>query len=363
MNGVGSLAVDPKKSKIFRSGAYNYNMDLSNGLFVRWGETEDSKDDPIFSPVGPEILDLEISTSVLCKEDYVDKNVISDGGCKGCCDFCYKSNGVYPTHNMSFDEFKTIFHKIGRQLTQIAFGIMNIDSNPHFFKMAEYARKHDVIPNFTMHGLDNISDETIKEITRIFGAVAISYHNPEKTMDLVKRLTDAGMKQVNIHHVISEETYDKALDLIVNVKDDSRLSKLRAVVLLSLKIKGDAKRNGYHILSKNKYTALMDFISDIGTKTVGFDSCGAHRFSDYMHNKDMYYYDPMREPCESACFSAYINSLGVFYPCSFTEGEGIQSQSVLNCENFLNDIWYSDITKDFRNKLISNGRNCPVFKI
>ena len=358
------LTVVPKVSKIFMSTDYNYNMDLVSGLFTRWGKTKEDKDDPSFSPAGPEILDLEISTSVHGDGSgmYNPEELVHDGGCLGNCGFCYKSNGIYPTHNMSFESFKVIFDKMGKQLTQIAFGIMNLKTNPDFFKMARYSREHDVIPNFTMHGLDTISDDTIKEIAEIFGAVAVSYYRPEKTMDLVKRLTDAGMKQVNIHHVISEETYDKSLNLVVNVREDERLKNLRSIVLLSLKIKGDAKRNNYRVLDPNRYAALLDLIMEFSIN-VGFDSCGAHRFFEYMHNTGRYEYDRLIEPCESSCFSAYINSLGYFYPCSFTEGEGIHGQSVLGCEKFLDDIWNSDITKDFRNKLIANGRHCPVFKV
>ena len=47
--------------KIFRSKDYNFNFDLRSGLFQRWGETEE--DDPSWSPYGPEIADIEITTS------------------------------------------------------------------------------------------------------------------------------------------------------------------------------------------------------------------------------------------------------------------------------------------------------------
>ena len=40
---------------------------------------------------------------------------------------------------MTFDEFKIIFDKMPKTLTQIAFGIMDIKTNPDFFKMMEYA--------------------------------------------------------------------------------------------------------------------------------------------------------------------------------------------------------------------------------
>jgi hypothetical protein len=50
--------------KIFRSKSYNYNFDKHSGEFARWGETTD--EDPLFSPFGPEIMDIEISEGESC---------------------------------------------------------------------------------------------------------------------------------------------------------------------------------------------------------------------------------------------------------------------------------------------------------
>jgi len=47
-------------SRILRSPDYNYNFNKLDGFFARWGKT--SKDDPQFSPFGPEIADIEITT-------------------------------------------------------------------------------------------------------------------------------------------------------------------------------------------------------------------------------------------------------------------------------------------------------------
>jgi len=46
--------------KTYRSKDYNWTFDSSNGFFARWGSTFD--EDPKMSPIGPEILDLEVST-------------------------------------------------------------------------------------------------------------------------------------------------------------------------------------------------------------------------------------------------------------------------------------------------------------
>ena len=46
--------------KILKGADYNYIFNLDNGFFARWGKTKE--DDPQFSPIGPELLDIEVST-------------------------------------------------------------------------------------------------------------------------------------------------------------------------------------------------------------------------------------------------------------------------------------------------------------
>jgi hypothetical protein len=63
--------------KYFKSSNYNYRFNLNNGFFARWGKTFDH--DPPYSPFGPEIADIEIST--ICP------------GIDGIhCPYCYKAN-------------------------------------------------------------------------------------------------------------------------------------------------------------------------------------------------------------------------------------------------------------------------------
>jgi intein/homing endonuclease len=50
--------------KKFRSKDYNYNFNISNGYFERWGKTRE--DDPTWSPYGCEIMDIEISDGESC---------------------------------------------------------------------------------------------------------------------------------------------------------------------------------------------------------------------------------------------------------------------------------------------------------
>ena len=119
-----------------KSEDYNWIFNNQNGEFCRWGKTKE--DDPEFSPIGPEILDLEIST--IC-------NGIDDKPCL----HCYKSNNEFGKY-MSFETFKIIFSKMNKNLTQIAFGIGNIDANPDMWKIFQYCRDNNVIPNVTING-------------------------------------------------------------------------------------------------------------------------------------------------------------------------------------------------------------------
>jgi len=82
--------------KKFRSTEYNFTFDTVSGFFARWGKNKE--DDPSYSPYGPEILDIEVST--ICH------------GINGKpCVHCYKSNtGV--GKNMTLETFKTILDKM-----------------------------------------------------------------------------------------------------------------------------------------------------------------------------------------------------------------------------------------------------------
>ncbi len=74
------------------------------------------------------------------------------------------------------------------------------------------------------------------------------------------------------------------------------------------------------------------------------------------------YLETMADPCESKIFSYYINCHGIGFPCSFGEDieEGID---VLNCGNFIEDVWNSKIANRWRKKLIDNKRNCPIYEL
>jgi hypothetical protein len=349
---MGCKIRENEHCKLVQSPTYNYIFRKSDGLFVRWGATKE--DDPSYSPFGPEILDLEISS----------------GKCSGNCRFCYKQNGIHePEVNMTFDQFKNIFDKMPKILNQIAFGVCDSHTNPDMFKMMRYAREHGVIPNVTFNGMD-ITPTVATLASCICGAIAVSIVNKEKTYDAIQLLTNEigkpgrTLKQVNIHYVLSEETYETAFHVINDIKYDPRLKKLNAIVFLQYKPKGKNPDAFHSVSSTDQYRRLINCCEDhkVG---LGFDSCSAHLFFKAIAGR----YDEEKlkiiaEPCESNLFSFYTNCKGMAFPCSFCEGasgweEGV---SILDCDNFI-DVWNHPRFQTWRKTLLDNQRSCPVYCI
>jgi hypothetical protein len=332
-------------AKWFKSPNYSYCFNKLNGEFVRIGS--DLERDPLFSPFGPEILDLEIAS----------------GQCLGNCPHCYKCNGKGGRVNMSFETFKKVFHNIPNTLTQIAFGITDIHGNPDFFNMMGYARSHGIIPNYTCHGLD-VDRSVAARTAEICGAVAVSIVNKQRSYDSICMFTEAGMDQVNIHFVLAHETIERAKRTVDDIKSDSRLAKLNAIVFLQYKPKGKDPNMMSPIPSVEHYKDLIQYCEDAGV-SYGFDSCSAPMYmksvEDHPRAKQLIQF---AEPCESfGMFSSYINVNGDYFPCSFCEGEpGWESGlDILGCENsddFLKNIWHSQKVSKWRNKILTSNQSC-----
>jgi len=321
--------------KSVRSEEYNYLFNKENGEFIRWGRT--LQDDAVMSPFGPEILDIEIST------------VCSNG-----CSFCYKSN-TCQGRNMSFETFEKLFAKFPKNLTQIAFGIGDIDANPDIWKIFAYCREHDVVPNVTING-NRMTLESYDNLAKYCGAVAVSLYNKDVCYSAVQELVNRGMKQVNIHSLLSNETYARCWDVVHDKKSDPRLKGMNAIVFLWLKPKGI--RNTFTPLTNiTDLKKLIEFAlkSDV---SFGFDSCSAPNVLRIVaEDPKLKFMEKMIEPCESTLFSYYINVDGIGYPCSFAEG------LVAPVDVLKEDFWSAATTTEFRRKLLKECRCCPLYKL
>lgn len=346
--------------KYFLSENINNAFNTVTGYNAMWGRTKEET--PKYSPYGPFIMDLEVST-------------VCSGTDQGPCKSCYKSN-TPKGENMSFETFKIIFDKMPKTLTQIAFGVGDLNANKDLVKMFDYCRNNDhnpgVVPNITINGY-GLTDEFVDILAKYCGGIAVSlYHDKDVCYNAIERLSKAGIKQCNIHQIISMELLEKCHSLIEDAANDERLKKhLKAVMFLTLKPKG--KRNMMNIVKDvAKYKGLIDHALDIGVQ-IGFDSCSAPIFLMAMkHDKNFEKYIEMVESCESTKFSAYCNVDGVFWPCSFTEDEiGFNGVSVIDSEDFITDVWNHPNTLHFRKMLLDQDNShichdcqlCPVFSL
>lgn len=362
---------DSKAVKACASPDYNYYFNKDSGLFVRCGKTKE--DDPDYSPFGPELADIEIST--ICS------GITRSDGKKKPCPFCYKSNGP-KGKNMSLETFKKVFKNINEnnQITQIAFGVGDIDANPDMYRIFEYCRERGVVPNVTINGED-LTDTHVEHIVGLCGAVAVSRYTPKGVCyNAVQKLTEGGLKQCNIHMMISQESYDACFDLIDDCCSDPRLENLNAVVFLALKPRG--RGTAFHPLKDaSKYAALIKYAFEKRV-SIGFDSCSGPTFlkacqllveagdlqqGDYDKMKDQV------EPCESSLFSIYVDVHGMTWPCSFLEDRPgyIPVDLTKGYVSFIEEVWNGQIVKSFREKLLNTCtgglcegcRQCPEFDI
>lgn len=332
--------IDNKDSKELQSKGYNYKFNKIDGYFER--DTELS-----YSPYGPEILDLEIT---------------SGGNCLGKCDFCYKCNNITSKQiNLSMDNFKIILDKVNQynQLTQIAFGITNFYANKDFVPMMAHARSKGIIPNYTTHGLD--IDEYAAKITKqLCGAVAVSINlnnikNAYKALKSINLFNKNGMHNINIHYMLSKETYVN-IPLLLRILKENNI-QFKSIVFLQFKNKSTDK---YHSVDKDIFKDIIKLMHLFGV-SYGMDSCSAGIYLDALNDINPKLVEKQKdyiESCESSLFSSYINCKGEFFPCSFAEyGKGLD---VIKCKNFIEDIWENEKTIDFRMNLIKTTKLCKI---
>lgn len=330
------MLIETSEWRIIDKPDFHSMFNKKNGFQQVWGRTVN--DDPTHSPYGPLLFDMEISQS---------------GNCHG-CKWCYKENGNGgPTYNMGLSTFQRIMDRMPPTLNQIAFGICKVKTNPDFWAILTSCKNdYDIIPNFTIHPED-VSEDVAINVAMLCGAVAVSYHGHEATVEAVSKFVNAGIAQTNVHFVLSEESFDRAVALIQEGVDD-----VNAIVFLAYKNKGRNVGQFHSIKDPKKYKYLIELCQEnhIG---MGFDSCTYPIFKAAVGDSPMLQF---ATPCESLRESGYCNVFGQFFPCSFLEGteDWKVGLDILSCKDFLTDIWNHPKSVEFRNKSIQcNGDRCP----
>lgn len=296
------------KMTVNGSRSYSSFFDKTTGTTIRFGKTVD--DDPEACLLGPEIADIEIVSGKCPKIN--GRN----------CAFCYKNNGGETANCMKLSEFKELLDFMPRNLTQIAFGITGVRTNPEFFDMMAYARASGVVPNYTTNGVD-LDDEAIERTLDLCGRVAVSCYEGAKDLcyDTMRRVGEAAAKRgvrfpCNVHVVLSKATYGHVMDVLKDATE-KKIPNLGAIVVLRIKPVGRAAGMDCSIPFEY-YENIVKFC--IGSNVpFGFDSCGGAQVEKALKaagREDLVY---TVDRCESSRLSSYFNWKREYWSCSFCE--------------------------------------------
>ena len=348
---------DSKRFKATFNDSHTYHCFFSkaDGLNIRFGKTVD--EDPNVCELGPEILDLEVS---------VNGCVPVPGSTN--CRYCYKNNTNAKPTNMTFETFADIIHTFPINLSQIAFGITGLKTNPDLEKMFEYCRKIGIIPNVTTVGAD--MDEHMKDVLCHWcGAVAVSCYTGVKELcyKTIKELHDYAKEKynrdlhVNMHIVISEDNMPHLREVLKDIAD-KKVDGLKSVVFLRIKPKGRAAHMNCHV-SKDIYKELVAFCLD-NKISFGFDSCSATPVMEVLTEFGHPELCASCEKCESSSFSAYISGFGQYWSCSFMEGreDVIKPIDVLKY-NHSYEWWNANSVKFVRQHTNCCKQSCPWYNL
>lgn len=334
--------------------SYNCFFCKDDGFNIRFGREVD--EDVEFCALGPEILDLEIS---------VNGCVPVPGSTN--CRYCYKNNTNAKPTNMSFGTFKKIVDSFPKNLSQIAFGITGLKTNPGMSKMFQYCRDVGIIPNVTTVGAD-IDDEVLDVLCEKCGAVAVSCYTGAKELcyKTIKLIHDRAKEKfnrelhVNMHIVVSKSNMNHLKDVLKDIAE-KKVDGLKSVVLLRIKPKGRAEKMDCTV-PYSIYEELVKYCLD-NNISFGFDSCSATPVMDVLKKIGKPELCSSCESCESSKLSSYINVKGEYWSCSFAEGTNfIKPINVLEHSSTL-EWWNNDEVKKVRFCKNPACKSCPIYDL
>ena len=330
-------------TKRFRNEDYEIFFDTSTGFEIMRGV--DGKPDPFYLEL-PSLIDIGIM-----------------GHCPNKCAFCYQGHDEEP--NMKLEDFKTIIDQVKYHTNQVALGGRG-DPNLHenFKEIVEYARKNNVIPNYTTSGF-GLTDEQI-EISKICGAVAVSEYRMVETYSSIKRLMDAGIK-TNIHLIFSNGNFTDCTKILhgsdpwdpkfKHCESSVDINRLNAVIFLLFKPAGAGVNTPGMKPSGYQFDVFSDLIFKSKAKfKVGMDSCLVNHVLQRVTPNVLQ--SLSIDTCEGARMSGYITPDMKMKPCSFAEKSW--EISITNKQD-IKYIWNrSNKFRSFRSKLQKKKTTCPI---
>lgn len=336
------MLVKDKIEQSFQDYHWTFHPDTEK--FSRWGKEE--KDDPEFSPIGPEHLDIEIST--ICH------------GVKGkLCDHCYTKNSP-EGKNMSLETFEALFDLVRANLSTIHFNIGDLEANPDLGKMLRHAMTFDIVPSVTITG-ERKNDTILYDLVTYCGHIDVSLIDTDLCFNTIARLNEIGKSRVNIKLLLSETTYNNCGSAIARIGSDPRLKGLNGV-----KVDWLRPQNRAFKIKPITDPQLRMFLNMLAMRRIPFavNQCIGAKVSTLIDAtfRDMKPYVMDAQPCEAGLFQGYINVEGIFYPCPFLEFAGVKGTSVLDKDSFVKDVWNNEDNQEWREQLLTIKRSCcPIY--
>ncbi len=329
------------KTRSISYEGYNSLYDKSSGEIYRWNE--DGSPTIGVCPIGPEVVDIEVSRE-----------------CRYNCKYCYKQNSS-SGKNMTFERFKKVCDKLPDSVYIVNFGIGDIGSNKKLWKMMEYVKNKGIDITISING-NNMKESDYVNLVKYCSCVSVSLHKFSDCYETIGKLTEYGVNRVEINCLLSKETHYKCLCVLNDIPKDKRLSKVSKVM--------------YQWLIQEGYGSYYEQIDDpksikmIVEKALenkiefGFNGCSAGNYVagiKDMRNRD----DLLNEvsPCGASLYEYHIDIDGIGYPCPFIADDFAYVGIDLVKVNNFREVWYDKETMGFRNKLLKNCRLCPLFNI
>jgi len=322
--------------RLISTKGYNYTFNPIDGVTMRCGDTKE--EDPFMGPF-PELADISI-------------NNVCDRG----CDFCYKASNM-AGNTMSVEDYRKVMESL--PLTwQVALGGGEPTMHPDFVEILKITREeYDKVPNYTTNGT-HLTGKIVAATKAYCGAVAVSFSDRDDVwIEAAKTFISCGVK-TNIHFVVSEETVQTAMNLLVELETTPEvlgLEGLNAVVFLLYKPVGRASRED--ILTVDSAVDFLEYAFTQEGVQVGFDSCFVKHIYDAEQAGKIEVPWKLLDTCESGRFSIYVSEDLEVIPCSF--GCGSDYGESLH-EKKMKDIWYGEKFTKFRAILKEDCYNCPM---
>ena len=287
------------KYKLFSSADYNSVFSFVDGTLMRWGSTVD--EDPVWSPFGPEIVEIEISTV-----------------CHRGCGFCYKENNARG-HNMAYSTFESIIHMLPPTVNQVTLAVGDIDANPELSRMLSLLRERRISCTITING-ERMTPDLYDLLAEYCSAISISLYDRSTAYTAITEFVKRGVKQLSLQVILAEEHLELIRDIIFDMlKGDLQLYSLMFVVLKPL----GRMKDLHPIKDYDALVPLLDYALARGLR-IGMDACSRNFQMDFLSSSVFFeHWKRQSFSCEAGSFSLYLNVDGVAFPCSLLAAQGL----------------------------------------